>query len=346
MMTLRMTDQGLACEAGGFHIDPRAPVARAVITHAHADHIARGCGAYLAAREGAHVLRSRLGNDARVRFVEYEESVVLDGIRLSLHPAGHILGSAQVRVEHRGRVTVFSGDYKLQPDPTCSPFEPLRCHCFITESTFGLPVYRWDDPAQVLADIRAWWRSNREAGRASVLFAYVLGKAQRVLAGLDPAIGPIFTHASVEEMNRRYRMSGVGLPNTAAVEAAGRKADFGRALILAPPSARRTSWMKTFGECSTALVSGWMRLRGMRRRRGVDRGFALSDHADWPGLMEAVAATGAGEVLVTHGYVDPVVRMLREKGLDAKPLTAKPAEDETTEDRPPRALGPQAWEFP
>lgn len=332
MNSLRMTEQGLACEAGGFHIDPREPVERAVITHAHADHTARGCGEYLAARQGVHVLRTRLGNDARIRLVEYGETVVLDGVRLSLHPAGHILGSAQVRVEHGGHVTVFSGDYKLQPDPTCAPFEPLPCHCFITESTFGLPVYRWDDPAQVFADIRAWWRSNQEAGRASVIFAYVLGKAQRILAGLDPDLGPIFTHASVEEMNRRYRMSGVGLPNTTPVEAAGRKADFSRAMILAPPSARHTNWMRPFGACSTALASGWMRLRGSRRRRGVDRGFVLSDHADWPGLMEAVAATGAGDVRVTHGYIDPVVRMLREKGIAAQPLQAGFAGNETTED--------------
>lgn len=327
-----MTEQGLACEAGRFHIDPRGPVERAVVTHAHADHTARGCGEYLASRQGAHVLRTRLGNDVRIRFVEYGESLVLDGVRLSLHPAGHILGSSQVRVEHRGHVTVFSGDYKLHPDPTCAPFEPLRCHCFITESTFGLPIYRWDDSSQVFAGIRDWWRSNQEAGRASVIFAYALGKAQRILMGLDPSMGPIFTHAAVEEMNRRYRMSGVGLPNTTPVETAVRKADFSRAIVLAPPSARHTTWMRLFGTCSTALASGWMRLREARRRRGADRGFVLSDHADWPGLMEAVAATGAEEVVVTHGYVDCVVRMLREKGLDAQPLETGFAADETTED--------------
>jgi putative mRNA 3-end processing factor len=278
------------------------------------------------------VLRTRLGNDARIRFVEYGEPVDLDGVRLSLHPAGHILGSAQVRVEHRGHVTVFSGDYKLQPDPTCAPFEPLRCHCFITESTFGLPVYRWDEPSRVFADIRAWWRSNQEEGRASVIFAYALGKAQRVLMGLDPDQGPIFTHAAVEEINRRYRVSGVGLPKTTPLEAAGKKTDFSRAIVLAPPSARHTTWRRSLGAGATALASGWMRLRGMRRRRGVDRGFVLSDHADWPGLMQAVAATGAGQVVVTHGTVDCVVRTLREKGLDAEPLEAGFAADATAED--------------
>lgn len=317
-----MTEQGPACEAGGFHIDPRGPVERAVVTHAHADHACRGCRQYLAAREGSHVLRTRLGNEARIQFLEYGQTVDINGYRLSLHPAGHILGSAQVRIERRGHVTVFTGDYKRQPDPTCTPFELLRCHCLITESTFGLPVYRWEEPARIFEDMRAWWRSNQEMGHASMIFAYVLGKAQRVLMGLDPSMGPIFTHRSVEEMNRRYRMSGVGLPNTLPVEKA-RKGDFSRAVILAPPAARGTAWMKQFGKHSTALVSGWMGIRGAQRRRGVDCGFVLSDHVDWPGLMETITATGAEEVCVTHGYVDDVVRMLRRKGIDAASMEAR-----------------------
>jgi putative mRNA 3-end processing factor len=332
MFSLRMTDWGLACEPGGFHIDPRGPVRRAVITHAHGDHTCKGSRHYLASREGGQILRTRLGNDATIQLLEYGESVDINGCRLSLHPGGHILGSAQVRIEHRGYVTVFSGDYKIQPDPTCTPFELLRCNRFITESTFGLPIYRWDEPARIFEDIRAWWRSNQEAGRASVIFAYVLGKAQRILMGLDPSMGPVYTHSAVEEMNRRYRMSGVGLPNSLPVEKASRKSDFNRAFIIAPPSVRGTSWMKQLGECSTALASGWMRIRGTRRRRGVDRGFVLSDHADWPGLMDTIHATGAEEVCVTHGYIDPVVRLLREKGIDAKPLEARFAADQTTVD--------------
>jgi putative mRNA 3-end processing factor len=327
-----MTERGLACEAGGFHMDPWGPVERAVITHAHADHACKGCRHYLASREGRHILRTRLGNEASIQLLEYGEVLTLDGIRLSLHPAGHILGSAQVRIEHRGHVTVFSGDYKIQPDPTCTPFELLQCHRFITESTFGLPVYRWDEPERVFEEIRAWWRSNREAGRASVILAYALGKAQSVLMGLDPSMGPVYTHGLVEEMNRRYRMSGVGLPNTLPVEKAAKKSDFSRAIIVAPPSARGTDWLRQFGEHSTALASGWMRVRGMRHRRGVDRGFVLSDHADWPGLMETIAATGADEVHVTHGFVAPVVRMLREKGIDARPLKAKSAAVDAAED--------------
>ncbi len=320
-----MTENGLACKGGGFHIDPRGPVERAVITHAHADHAGRGCRHYLAAREGIHILRTRLGSEASIQFVEYGEIVDLNGYRLSLHPAGHILGSAQVRIERRGYVTVFSGDYKTQPDPTCAPFELLRCQRFITEATFGLPVYRWDDSAQIFEEIRAWWKSNQEAGRTSVIFAYVLGKSQRILMGLDPFMGPIFTHSTVAEMNRRYRLSGVGLPNTLPVEKAIRKSDVRRALILAPPSVRGTAWLEQLGDCSTALASGWMRIRGAQLRHRVDRGFVLSDHADWPGLMDTIAATGAEEVYVTHGYIVPLVRMLRKRGINANPLEARTA---------------------
>lgn len=320
MPSLLMTEQGLYCAAGGFHLDPKSPVERAVITHAHADHARRGCRHYLASREGVDILRTRVGNEATIQSLPYGTAIEMSGCRLSLHPAGHILGSAQIRMEHRGHVTVFAGDYKRQPDPTCAPFELLRCHSFITESTFGLPAYRWDDPANVFKGIRDWWGSNQEKGRASVLFAYVLGKAQRVLMGIDPSMGPIFTHDSVEEMNRRYRMSGVGLPNSIPVGKASGKNDFSRALILAPPSVRNTIWMRRFGDCSTALVSGWMLTGGTRQHRGVERGFALSDHADWPGLMDTITATGAEEVHVTHGFVDPVVRALRGKGIDARPL--------------------------
>ena len=307
-----------------FTSTPGAPWIAPSITHAHADHTCKGCRHYLASREGSHVLRTRLGNEATIQLLEYGEAIDINGYRLSLHPAGHILGSAQVRIEHRGHVTVFSGDYKLQPDPTCTPFELLRCHSFITESTFGLPVYRWDEPARVFDEIRAWWRSNQEAGRASVILAYVLGKAQSVLMGLDPSMGPMYTHGTVEEMNRRYRMSGVGLPNTLPVEKATRKSDFSRAIILAPPSARGTTWMRQFGECSTALASGWMRIRGAQRRRGVDRrlcplgprGLARPDGDDCRqrGPKRSMSPT----VLST-----PVVRMLREKGIDAKPLEAR-----------------------
>lgn len=317
-MLLRLTEQGLYCEAGGFHVDPWRPVERAVLTHAHGDHARPGSRAYLCSREGEGVTRTRLGADARIRAVAFGEEVTLNGVHVSLHPAGHILGSAQVRIEHRGEVWVVSGDYKTEPDPTCTPYEPVRCHTFVTESTFGLPIYRWDPQRDVFAAIDAWWRRNRDEGRASLLFGYALGKAQRLLAGVNATIGPVYAHGAVERLNADYRTAGVPLPPTRNPIGAPKKTPWAGALVVAPPSAHGTPWMRRFGAASTAFASGWMRVRGQRRRRSVDRGFVLSDHVDWPSLLGAIEATGAQRVWVTHGYREPVVRWLRERGLEAE----------------------------
>jgi putative mRNA 3-end processing factor len=313
---IELTDRGLYCAAGRFFIDPWQPVARAVLTHAHADHARRGSASYLVAAEGARVFRTRLGDDAHIETLPYGAPLHLGDVTVSLHPAGHILGSAQVRVERRGEVWVVSGDYRVGADTTCTPFEPVSCHTFVTESTFGLPIYRWPAQAEVFAAINAWWQANQAAGKASVLFAYALGKAQRVLAGVDATIGPILTHGAVERLARDYRASGVPLPPTVYAGEAGR-ADYRRALIIAPPSAQGTPWLRRFGLVSTAFASGWMQVRGARRRRAVDRGFILSDHADWPGLLGAIAATGAGRVWVTHGYSAVLARWLDECGYAA-----------------------------
>ena len=317
-MLLRITDRGLYCEAGDFYIDPWQPVDRAVITHAHGDHARWGSTHYLGSEEGLRVLRTRLGTDASIQPVRYGEPVHLNGVRVSLHPAGHILGSAQIRVEHAGEVWVASGDYKADPDPTCSLFEIVRCHTFITESTFGLPIYRWRPQSEVFAEVRDWWSANARAGRASVIYAYALGKAQRVLAGLAGAeIGPIFTHGAVERLTRDYRESGIALPPTRHASEMPRGYDFGGSLIIAPPSAAGSTWLRRFGAASSAFASGWMQIRGARRRRGVDRGFVLSDHVDWPALLDTIDATGAEHVQVTHGFREPVVRWLREHGIHA-----------------------------
>lgn len=319
---LESTDSGLYCAAGGFFVDPWKPVDRAVITHAHADHVCRGCGKYLTTHAGAEVLKSRMGPEAIVDAVAYGERLDLGGVSVELHPAGHILGSAQIRVEQAGEVWVASGDYKVEPDRTCAPFEPLKCHVFISESTFGLPVYRWPSQETVFESIRAWWRTNQEAGRASVLFAYALGKAQRLIAGVGAEIGPIYTHGAVEPMNRGYRAGGVTLPETQyAAVASG--ADWSQALIVAPPSAQGTPWLRRFGSISTGFASGWMSIRGARRRRSVDRGFVLSDHCDWPGLLAAIEATGAERVLLTHGYTAVVARYLRDHGVEAGLLATR-----------------------
>nr|WKF61380.1 hypothetical protein HUO10_005911 [Paraburkholderia busanensis] len=310
--------EGLYCPPGDFYIDPWRPVERAVITHAHSDHARFGHQYYLASRAGADVLLSRLPGIS-LQTLAYGERIAIGATHVSLHPAGHVLGSAQVRIEHAGRVWVASGDYKLDPDPTCNPFEPVHCDTFITESTFGLPIYRWDPPQRVFDGVDSWWRHNAAAARASVLFCYSFGKAQRVLASVDAAIGPIFCHGAVEPLNRAYREAGVRLPPVGLVSDIERKdkAAFREALIVAPPSAQGSAWLKRFGDYSDAFASGWMRLRGARRRRGVDRGFVLSDHADWPGLQTAIQATGARRVIVTHGSVEPMVRWLREQGLEA-----------------------------
>ena len=316
---IQLSDSGLYCAAGDFYIDPWRPVARAVVTHAHADHARFGSRSYLVARDGERVFRTRLGYDAPLQTAAYGEAETINGVRVALYPAGHILGSAQVRVEHHGEVWVVSGDYKIGADATCAAFEPVRCHTFVTESTFGLPIYRWRTQAELFDEINAWWRANQIAGKASLLFAYALGKAQRLLAGIDPTIGPIFTHGAVERLTRDYRETGVALPAT-TYAAANRRADWAQALIVAPPSAQGTPWMRRFGNLSTGFASGWMQLRGTRRRKAVDRGFALSDHADWPGLLAAIAATGAERVWVTHGYSAVLARWLQEQGLDAATL--------------------------
>lgn len=312
-----MRPQGLYCASGDFFIDPWRPVDRAVITHAHADHARRGHAHYLAARAGELVLRTRLG-EISLDCVDYGEPTTIGSVRVSLHPAGHVLGSAQVRIERAGEVWVVSGDYKLDTDATCAPFESVRCDTFITESTFGLPVYRWRTHQAVFDDLNAWWADNAAAGRASIVFAYAFGKAQRILSGVDASIGPIVVHGAVEVLNRAYRASGVALPDTALVTDVLDKTTLKRALVIAPPSAQSTPWLRRFPESRDAFASGWMQLRGARRRRGVDRGIVLSDHADWPGLQQAIRASGAERVIVTHGQVPPMVRWLSQAGLDAQ----------------------------
>lgn len=319
--------EGLYCPAGDFYIDPWRPVHRAVLTHAHADHARPGHGHYLAASAGERILRLRLG-EVNAQWLAYGEAVTINGVRVSLHPAGHVLGSSQVRIEQGGEVWVASGDYKAEADPTCAPFEPIRCDTFITESTFGLPVYRWPRAADTVAGINEWWKSNAAEGRASVLFGYALGKAQRMLASVDAGIGPIFCHGAVEAMNHVYRESGIALPATARVGDPAGAGEYRRALVFAPPSAQSTPWLRRFGEYSDAFASGWMQIRGARRRRNVDRGFALSDHADWPGLLRAIADTGAKRVLVTHGYVAVLVRWLQQQGLDAAALETPYGDEE------------------
>ncbi len=326
------TAEGLYCPAGDFHIDPWRPVARAVVTHGHADHARYGAGAYLTHEQTVPILRKRLGEHS-YQGLAWGETLTLGDTRLSLHPAGHILGSSQVRIERGGEVWVVTGDYKLEADHTCQPFEPVACDVLLTESTFALPVYRWADPLSVYTGINEWWAAHAVDGRNCVLFAYALGKAQRVLHHVDASIGPIICHGAVASLNEVYRAAGVALPPTRMVSELGGEKPCG-ALVIAPPSAAGSAWMRRFGDYSDAFASGWMQIRGNRRRRGVDRGFVLSDHADWPGLLRAIAATGAREVIPMHGFTATLARYLQHSGIAARELGGEFHRDEVSEPDP------------
>lgn len=317
MGALTFTDRGIFCAAGDFFIDPWKPVGRALITHGHADHARAGMGAYLATDLAAPVMRHRLG-EITLDTVSYGETRQIGGATVSFHPAGHVPGSAQICVEVRGEVWVVSGDYKIEDDGLSTPFEPVRCHHFVTESTFGLPVFRWRPQVEIAAEINAWWQACAGSGKTAFLGAYALGKAQRLLSMLDPSIGPILTHGAVESTNAVLRGQGFVLPET---QHAGPDLDpksCPGALVLAPPSALGSAWARRFGPQESAFASGWMALRGIRRRRAGDRGFVISDHADFRGLLQAITETGAENIYVTHGYTDIFIRYLNQSGWQAR----------------------------
>ncbi|HVX14728.1 MAG TPA: ligase-associated DNA damage response exonuclease [Pirellulales bacterium] len=320
---LTLTDRGLYSPQGDFYIDPWLPVERAVITHAHADHARPGSQGYLTATSGVDLVRERVGPDAAVEGLPYGEPREINGVRLSLHPAGHMLGSAQVRLELGGQVWVVTGDYKTAADNTCEPMEPLACHTLVTESTFGLPIFRWRPAGELFADIDQWWRTAQERGRTCVIYAYALGKAQRLLAGLDATFGPILVHGAIERFLPAYEKQGVRLPVTERATDENARATRGRAMVVAPPSAANSPWLKKFGPVSPAVASGWMQIRGTRRRKAVDRGFALSDHADWDGLLTVIRESRAEQVWVTHGYTSAMVRWLQEQGIAARALQTR-----------------------
>jgi putative mRNA 3-end processing factor len=322
MPLLESTTKGIYCPIAGVYIDPWYPVDKALITHGHSDHARRGNGHYVCTHGALPVMRYRLG-DIQSQGIAYGEALRVNGVRFSFHPAGHVPGSAQIRVEYRGEIWVASGDYKTEADGFSEPFEPIRCHNFITESTFGLPVYRWAAQQLVVDDIHQWWQNNRLQGKTSVLVAYALGKAQRILAQLDPTIGPLLTHGAVGAINEILEAQGYQLPKTHRVTHETDKKMWAGALIIVPPSALNTPWMNRFKPFSLGIASGWMSLRGARRRRAADRGFVLSDHADWVGLNAAIKATGASHVYVTHGYTDIFAQWLRECGLYASTLETR-----------------------
>ncbi|GAA0893355.1 ligase-associated DNA damage response exonuclease [Fulvivirga kasyanovii] len=316
-MLLEFTDKGIYCPKADVYIDPWKPVRKALITHGHADHSRWGHQYYLSTVSAMPVIKYRLGNDINIETVTYGQIVTINGVHFSFHPAGHIIGSAQIRVEYNGEVWVVSGDYKVEDDGLSEAFEPVKCHTFITESTFGLPIYSWLPQQEIFSEINSWWKQNKEQGKVTVLSGYALGKAQRLIQGLDDSIGRIFTHGAVENVNEIIRGQGVNLKPTTRVTPEMNKGEFEGGIVIATPSARGSPWMKKFLPYSVGVASGWMRLRGARRRRSVDRGFSLSDHADWNGLNQAVEASQAERVFVTHGYTTTFSRWLNEKGIEA-----------------------------
>ncbi|MCE5316148.1 MAG: ligase-associated DNA damage response exonuclease [Parachlamydia sp.] len=320
---LAITPKGLYCPPGDFYIDPLSPVPIALITHAHGDHARWGHQKYVIQEQAVDILRYRQP-DAYIESTPYRQTIKMGDVWVSFHPAGHILGSAQIRIEYRGQVAVVSGDYKREADPTCAPFEPVECHLFVTESTFALPIYRWADPRKVADEIFSWWQTNAAESCPSLLFCYSLGKAQRILAMLKQLMDQeIYVHGSMETINACYRSQGIALPKTAVVTQQDRTRDYSKALILAPLSAFRSVWMNRFKGVRTAFASGWMAIRGTKRRQGIDRGFILSDHADWEGLLRTIRETKASRVWVTHGDAEIFSRYLKENvGIEAESIVS------------------------
>ncbi|MCU0436234.1 MAG: ligase-associated DNA damage response exonuclease [Bacteroidia bacterium] len=318
MRLLEFTTSGIYCALGDFYIDPWKPVARALITHAHSDHARWGMQHYVAHRLSVPVMKQRIGSGISVQAVEYYETLQINGVTVSFHPAGHIPGSSQIRVEYKGEVWVASGDYKLGADGISTPFEPVRCHTFISESTFGLPVYHWKPQHEIISEINEWWQQCAAAGKTALIYGYALGKAQRIMQAVDESIGPMYVHGAVHAMNEALREGGLPLRTPSQLNASISKADLRGALVIAPPAAGNEAWLNRLQPCSTAGASGWMGLRGARRRMAYDRGFVLSDHADWKQLNTAVEACHCERVIVTHGYTSVFARWLQGKGLQAE----------------------------
>lgn len=329
---LQFDNHGIYCAAGKFYIDPWKPVDDAVITHAHSDHARWGNKRYLAHHLSREVLKYRLGPEIQLQTIEYGETVIKNGVSISLYPAGHIIGSAQVRVEYKGEVWVVSGDYKLEDDGISTPFEPLKCHTFISECTFGMPVYKWKDPAIVHQDINNWWRQNCEEGRATVIAGYSLGKAQRIIQNLDLSIGNIFLHGVIANTHDALERNGIKLPPAQRLTAETSKEDLRKGIIICPPSALGSPWIRKFQPFSFGYCSGWMSLRGAKRRMAADRGFVLSDHADWEGLIKAIDAANCECVCLTHGYTASFARYLRERGYNAHEAHTYYGGDEASEE--------------
>lgn len=327
MALIDFTDRGLYCAAGQFYIDPWRPVDRAIITHAHSDHARWGSQSYLAHKYTVPLLELRMGPQ-RYQGIEWGETISINGVNITLFPAGHMIGSSQVRVEYKGETWVVSGDYKTEDDGISSAFEPVKCNVFISESTFGLPIYKWKPQQQIFSSIQEWVLKNQDAGKTSILLAYSLGKAQRILPCLESVSERILAHGAIYNSQQVLQASGWKLPSVERVSIDTPKEHLKGAVVIAPPSADGSPWVRRFGPYSIGVCSGWMQVRGNMRRRNAEAGFALSDHADWPGLLEAVKATGAEKVYVTHGFQAAFSRYLNEIGIEAGEVKTEFGDDD------------------
>ncbi|HYK55024.1 MAG TPA: ligase-associated DNA damage response exonuclease [Flavisolibacter sp.] len=332
MALIEFSDKGLYCRTGDFYIDPWRAVDRAVITHAHSDHARWGSKFYLCHHDTKPLLQQRLGPNF-YQSIAWNEPIYLNGVRLTLFPAGHIIGSSQIRVEYNGEIWVVSGDYKLENDGLSGQFEPIKCHSFITESTFGLPIYNWKPQQEIYTDIQNWIKKNQAAGKTSVLIAYSLGKAQRLLAPIAEITERIFVHGAVYNIHMALVNSGWKLPGVKKVGMETSKEELKGSVVIAPSSAEGSPWLRRFLPYEIGICSGWMQVRGNVRRKNADAGFALSDHADWNGLIAACKATEAECIYATHGFQSAFSRYLNEQGIQAKEVKTEYGDDETLEER-------------
>lgn len=316
MTLISFTNKGIYCKQGDFYIDPWQPVKLAVTTHGHSDHVKWGNNAYLCHELSKPILHQRLGTDLNIQTLPYHKEISINGVKISLFPAGHVIGSAQVRLEYKGEVCVVSGDYKVEYDGISTEFEPVKCHTFVSESTFGLPIYKWQAQQTIFDQIKSWIADNHDKNKTSVLIAYSLGKAQRLIKGLA-GYSPIYVHNAIANLNDVLIKAGVGLPETIRITPDIKKEELQRGIVIVPPALAEGKWMKSLTNAATGICSGWMQVRAGRRWQSADAGFALSDHADWPGLLLAVKATGAEKVFVTHGYSATFSKYLNEIGVAA-----------------------------
>jgi putative mRNA 3-end processing factor len=333
MSLIKFTNKGIYCEQGRFYIDPWQPVDLAVTTHGHADHVKWGNKAYLCHELTKPILHQRLGTDLVIETLPYNKQIDINGVKLSMFPAGHVIGSAQIRLEYKGEICVVSGDYKVEFDGISTPFEPVKCHTFVSESTFGLPIYKWQPQDIIFNQIRNWVSDNRDKGKTSVLVAYSLGKAQRLIKNLSDYC-EIYVHNSIANLNEGFVKAGVDLPDTIRITPELKKEALQQGIVIVPPAMAEGKWIKTLQQAATGVCSGWMQVRAGRRWRSADAGFALSDHADWPGLLSAIEATEAEKVFVTHGFTATFSKYLNEIGIASEEVKTQYGNEEEEEPTP------------